>query len=222
MRPGHHALSLSFSLRRTKDEPTSRPQRYKLVLEERRRLLPPMPSSSLPRVLIADLPAPSFSFSHAGAESIKPLARAGTARLILRVLYLGEKSMSTDMLTRVQTLRARELARKEARREPGRRPESRVTGMQCRISPCSSERAKGDRAERNAHHEMQRRRHTRICVYTRDTHAQPSHESKLFVTGGGGQGQKEGGHTCLLTISGRSCRGSYRVALIRDMNLILL
>lgn len=62
----------------------------------------------------------------------------------------------------------------------------------------------------------------RICVYTRDTHAQPSHESKLFVTGGGGQGQKEGGHTCLLTISGRSCRGSYRVALIRDMNLILL
>jgi len=63
---------------------------------------------------------------------------------------------------------------------------------------------------------------TRICIYTRDTHAQPSHESKLFVTGGGGQGQKEGGHTCLLTISGRSCRGSYRVALIRDMNLILL
>lgn len=55
----------------------------------------PMPPSSL-------LPAPSFSFSYDGTKSIGTLSfKSGLARLILRVLYLGEKSMSTDMLTRV-------------------------------------------------------------------------------------------------------------------------
>lgn len=87
------------------------------------------------------IPAPSFSFSHGAEPESISLSRAPgltLARLILRVLYLGEKSMSTDMLTRVQTWRARELARKETGRRDGRGRGgglgSRVTGMQCWIS----------------------------------------------------------------------------------------
>lgn len=165
------SIMLSLSLSLSGEQKTSPPlvhQRYnKLVSEERCRLLPPM-SSSPP------ISPPPHSLSHTPERSRSSLSlEPGPARLILRVLYLGEKSMSTDMLTRVQTLRARELARKEARREPGRRLGSRVTGMQCRISPCSSERAKGDRAEKNAHLEMQRRRaYTYMRIHTR--HARPA------------------------------------------------
>lgn len=97
---------------------------------------------------------------------------------------------------------------------------SPVTGMQCRISPCSG-RAKGESERRTPRGYVV---HVGRRTQPRDARlaCRPSHESKLFVTGEGGHGHKEGGHTCLLTISGRSCRGSYRVLLIRDMNLILL
>lgn len=73
---------------------------------------------------------PPHSLSHTPerAESISlSLEPGASSRLILRVLYLGEKSMSTDMLTRVQTWRARERGRGKKR---GARTVKEGTGRQ--------------------------------------------------------------------------------------------
>lgn len=111
------------------------------------------------------IPASSFSFSHGAEPESISLSRAPgltLARLILRVLYLGEKSMSTDMLTRVQTWRARELARKETGRRDGRgKGEVLEVGMQCRISPGLWER-KGRFAPREGERERTRETHTSL------------------------------------------------------------
>lgn len=168
-------LSLSFSLRRTEDKPTSRPPEVQTGFgREMPSLAPYAFVLATPRAH-RQSPRPLILFlTRRGRVDQASLAhKPGPARLILQVLYLSEKSMSTDMLTRVQTLQARELARKEARRELGRRLGSRVTGMQCRISPCSRERVKGDRAERNAHLVMQcRRAYTYMRIHAR--HARPA------------------------------------------------
>lgn len=183
-------------------------QKYKLVSVERCRLLPP--SSLLP----APCPAPSFFFSFDGAESIGTLVQVGprssysSSSLSRRKIYVNRH---VDTCLNVAGARAR------AERDEVR---GREKGLEVGLLVCSvgfrgvSGRAKGEkRTPRDA---VARRR---VHTHTRARHARsacrPSHESKLFVTGG--KGQKEGGHTCLLTISGRSCRGSYRVLLIREI-----
>jgi len=76
----------------------------------------PSSSSGSPRYPPRSDPRPLILFLTRPSEADGPLVQAEPlARLILHVLYLGEKSMSSDMLTRVQTWRARELARKDAR-----------------------------------------------------------------------------------------------------------
>lgn len=159
MRPEHHALS--FSLRRTEDKSTSRSTRGTNWFRKRDAvscLRPRCPACS-PSIF----PAPSFSFSHTGPESIKPLAQARTrssyssGSLSRRKIYVNRHVDTCSNVTGART--------RAERSEEGRLG-SRVTGMQCRISPCSLERERGGRkGERNAHFEMQRRRERiRMCV----------------------------------------------------------
>lgn len=95
------------------------------------------------RAPLAD-PRPLILFlTRRSAESI---SLGASSRLILRVLYLGEKSMSTDMLTRVQTWRAR----KEAR---GRRGGLEVGLLVCSVGfrRVSAGKREFAREKRNAH-----------------------------------------------------------------------
>lgn len=105
--------------------------------------------------------------------------------------------------------RARELARKETRERDREREGLWKSGYWYAVSDFAVSRV-GVKGEKRTPRDAVARR--RVHTHTRARHARsacrPSHESKLFVTGENGQGQKEGGHTCLLTISGRSCRGS--------------
>lgn len=158
MRPKHLALW------RTGDEPSSSTE----VQTSFEREMPSLASHVSLLSACSSLRAPpSHSLSHTTEQSRSGLSfKPGLARLILQVLYLNEKSMSTDMLTRVYTWRARELARKEVRSGIGiGRLGSRVTGMQCRlIRGVPGEGVKGEkRTPRNA---VARRR-----VYTRERHA---------------------------------------------------
>lgn len=74
----------------------------------------------------------------------------------------------------------------EEEREGGRRVGSRVTGMQCRISPRPSEERARRRRERNVVYREEWKNTTlKVCTHTRVARMlrlHPSHESKLFET----------------------------------------
>lgn len=131
-------------------------------------------------------PAPSFSFSYDGTESIGTFVQVGlrssysSGSLSRRKIYVNRH---VDTCLNVAGARARAERNEERDREKGLEVGLLVCSVGFRGVP---DRVKGEkRTPRDA---VARRR---VYTHTRARHARsacrPSHESKLFVTGGNGQ-----------------------------------
>lgn len=222
MRPEHLALW------RTGDRPPPLSlvcQKYKLVSEERCRLLHPVPPSSLlPACSPLSVPRPLILFliRWSGVDR-DSLVQARATLVLFFGFSISAKNLCQPTCWHVFKRGGCASSRGKRRGAgPGERKgggEGKVLEVRLLVCSVGFRSIPAGWRERNAHLELQR--HVGGCIRIRARHARPacrpSHESKLFVTGGNGQEQKEGGHTCLLTISGRSCRGSYRVLLIREI-----